>query len=91
MQRACPLVLFTALPGRPASVGAPLNGAGVSYYVSDIGNAAAVTVNLTGGTAETVRGAPVVTDVPRNWTLPPSTVILPRLTRLPPSSPTWRF
>ena len=66
--------LFTVHGGRPnegqiqvdgMSVGAALNGAGVSYYVSDVGTSEEVTVNLTGGSAETVRGGPVMNIVPR--------------------------
>ncbi|MBI4521475.1 MAG: TonB-dependent receptor [Gemmatimonadetes bacterium] len=45
------------------SVGAALNGAGVSYYVSDIGNSAEVAINLSAG--ETDRGGPVMNVVPR--------------------------
>jgi hypothetical protein len=47
------------------STGAALNGAGVSYYVPDVGTSQEVEVRLTGGTAETERGGPVMSIVPR--------------------------
>ncbi len=47
------------------STGAALNGAGVSYYVPDVGTSQEVEVRLTGGTAETERGGPVMSVVPR--------------------------
>lgn len=47
------------------STGAALNGAGVSYYVPDVGTSQEVVVRLTGGTAETERGGPVLSVVPR--------------------------
>jgi len=47
------------------STGAALNGAGVSYYVPDVGTSQEVEVRLTGGTAETERGGPVLSVVPR--------------------------
>jgi hypothetical protein len=47
------------------STGAALNGAGVSYYVPDVGTSEEVEVRLTGGTAETERGGPVMSVVPR--------------------------
>lgn len=38
---------------------------GVSYYVADVANAAEVTFNLPGGSAETVAGGPVMNVLPR--------------------------
>ena len=47
------------------SVGASLNGSGVSYYVADIGNAAEVTFSVSGGMGEAEVGGPVMSVVPR--------------------------
>src|SRR5687768_5232768 len=47
------------------SVGAALNGSGVSYYVADVGNAQEITFTTSGGMGEAEVGGPVMSVVPR--------------------------
>jgi hypothetical protein len=66
--------VFTIHGGRPAegllavdgfSTAAAHNGAGVSYYVPDIGNAEEVTVLTSGALGEADRGSPIMNVIPR--------------------------
>src|SRR5690606_3193514 len=45
--------------------GAPLNGAGVSTYIADVGNAQEVTFTTSGGLGEAEVGGPAVSIVPK--------------------------
>jgi hypothetical protein len=47
------------------SVGAALNGSGVSYYVADVGNAQEITFTTSGGMGESEVGGPVMSVIPR--------------------------
>jgi hypothetical protein len=47
------------------SVGAALNGSGVSYYVADVGNAQEIAFTTSGGMGEAEVGGPVMSVVPR--------------------------